>query len=55
MSEIDGNILFGMLGLTFAFWMYSFATSFMRVRNIILQRESDTTWLNEQLDREGVR
>ena len=55
MSQIDGNILFGMLGLTFAFWMYSFATSFMRVRNIILQRESDTTWLNEQLDREGVR
>jgi heme exporter protein C len=55
MSQIDGNILFGMLGLTFAFWMYSFATSFVRVRNIILQRESDTIWLNEQLDREGVR
>jgi heme exporter protein C len=53
MSDIDGNILFGMLALTFAFWMYSFATSFMRVRGIILEREADTTWVNEQLDREA--
>jgi heme exporter protein C len=55
MSEIDGNILFGMLGLTFAFWMYSFATSFMRVRSIILEREADTSWVEEQLQKEGVR
>ncbi|NCF10319.1 MAG: heme ABC transporter permease [Gammaproteobacteria bacterium] len=55
MSDIDGNILFGMLGLTFAFWMYSFATSFMRVRSIILEREADTTWVAEQLQKEGVR
>ncbi len=55
MSDIDGNILFGMLGLTFAFWMYSFATSFMRVRSIILEREADTSWVAEQLEKEGVR
>ena len=55
MSEIDGNILFGMLGLTFAFWMYSFATSFMRVRSIILEREADTSWVEEQLQKEGGR
>ena len=55
MSEIEGNILFGMLGLTFAFWMYSFATSFMRVRSIILEREADTSWVEEQLQKEGVR
>jgi heme exporter protein C len=53
MSDIDSNILFGMLALTFAFWMYSFATSFMRVRGIILEREADTKWVNEQLDREA--
>ena len=55
MSDIDGNILFGMLGLTFAFWMYSFATSFMRVRSIILEREADTTWVAELLQKEGAR
>jgi heme exporter protein C len=55
MSEIEGNILFAMLGMTFAFWMYSFATSFMRVRSIILEREADTTWVAEQLQKEGVR
>ncbi|HEY5720524.1 MAG TPA: cytochrome c biogenesis protein CcsA [Gammaproteobacteria bacterium] len=53
MSQIDGNILFAMLTLTFSFWMYSFYTSFHRVRNIILLREADTTWVNEQLAREG--
>ncbi|MDX1594392.1 MAG: cytochrome c biogenesis protein CcsA [Gammaproteobacteria bacterium] len=55
MSDIDGNILFGMLGLTFAFWMYSFATSFMRVRSIILERETDTAWVAEVIDREAPR
>lgn len=55
MSQIEGNILFGMLGLTFAFWMYSFATSFMRVRSIILEREADTSWVSELLEKEGGR
>lgn len=52
MSQMDGNILFGMLMLTFSFWMYSFATSIMRVRTIILSREGDTDWVERQLKEE---
>lgn len=55
MSQMESNILFSMLILTFAFWMYSFVTALKRVRNIILLRESDTEWVKEQLQREGVR
>jgi len=55
MGSIDGNILFAMLALTFSFWMYAFATSFMRVRSIILEREAGTTWVNEQLELEAKR
>jgi heme exporter protein C len=55
MGSIDGNILFAMLALTFSFWMYAFATSFMRLRSIILEREAGTTWVNEQLELEAKR
>jgi heme exporter protein C len=41
-----------MLMLTFSFWMYSFATSIMRVRTIILSREGDTDWVERQLKEE---
>jgi heme exporter protein C len=34
-----------MLVMTIAFWAYAFAVIFMRVRNIILQRERHTKWL----------
>ena len=54
MSQMEPNILFSMLILTFAFWMYSFVTSLKRVRNIILTRESDTEWVKEQLQKEGA-
>jgi heme exporter protein C len=27
--------------------MYSFASIFMRIRGIILEREADTTWVRE--------
>jgi len=55
MAQMESNILFAMLTVTFAFWMYSFVTAFKRVRNIILERESDTEWVKEQLDKEGAR
>ena len=53
MSQMDGNILFAMLTLTFSFWMYSFAAAFIRVRSIILERETDTEWVREQVVQEA--
>jgi heme exporter protein C len=55
MAEIEGNILFAMLALTFSFWMYSFGTSLLRVRSIILEREAGTSWVDEQLELEARR
>lgn len=49
MSGIESNILFAMLTMVFAFWSYSFATAFMRVRNIILERERNTDWVKNML------
>lgn len=55
MSQMDPDILFAMLTLTFAFWMYSFATAFMRIRSIILEREADSEWVGQQIRQEGGR
>ncbi len=52
MSRIDPNILASMLILTLGVWLYSFATSFMRVRSIILTREADTEWVRELINQE---
>jgi heme exporter protein C len=35
----------GMLVMTFAFWAYAIAATFMRVRCIILEREKNATWV----------
>jgi heme exporter protein C len=45
LERIEPNILTAMLVTTFGFWMYCFAVILMRVRNIILQRESHTSWV----------
>ena len=49
LGKIDGNILFAMLTMTLGFWMYSFATTFMRLRSIILTREWETTWAQDRV------
>ncbi|MDH5228589.1 MAG: heme ABC transporter permease [Candidatus Heimdallarchaeota archaeon] len=36
-----------MMLLTFAFWLYTIAVALMRVRNIILERESQTAWVQD--------
>ena len=38
-------MLTGMLLMTFAFWMYAIAAALVRVRAIILERESRTQWV----------
>ncbi len=52
MNKMDGDILTAMLTLTVGFWMYSFATSFMRIRGIILEREHDSEWVKAVVERE---
>jgi heme exporter protein C len=52
LGKVDGNILFAMLTMTLGLWMYSFATTLMRVRGIILTREAETTWVQELLQAE---
>jgi heme exporter protein C len=47
LKDIESNILFAMLTMTFAFWMYSFVVIFKRVRNIILERERHAKWWND--------
>ncbi|MGF1548544.1 MAG: cytochrome c biogenesis protein CcsA [Thiotrichales bacterium] len=47
LKTVESNILFAMLITAFGFWMYSFATIFARVRNIILLRERQATWVAE--------
>lgn len=46
LKKIESNILIGIFFTTLGFWMYSFAAIFMRVRNIILERERKTSWVS---------
>ncbi len=55
LTRIEGNILFAMLTMTLAFWMYSFATSLMRLRTLILEREAEASWVQELLNPRGGR
>lgn len=41
------TMLWGMLIMALAFWMYSIAVALTRVRAIILERESHTEWVKE--------
>ena len=45
LKRVESNILIAMMVTVAGFWMYSFAAILMRVRNIILQRESHTNWV----------
>jgi heme exporter protein C len=40
-------MLWGMLVMALCFWMYSIAVALMRVRAIILERETHTEWVRE--------
>ena len=39
------TMLWGMLLMALAFWMYAIAVALARVRNIILEREAQTEWV----------
>jgi len=44
------TMLWGMLIMALAFWMYSIAVALARVRNIILERERHTDWVRNALE-----
>lgn len=46
-STMAPIMLWGMLIMALAFWMYSFATVLMRVRTIILERERKSEWVQK--------
>ena len=46
-------MLWGMLLMALAFWMYSIAIALYRVRTIMLERERGTEWVKEVLAAEG--
>ncbi len=46
-SSMGETMLITMLIMTFGFWAYAIAAVLARVRCIILERERDTTWVNE--------
>jgi len=48
-------MLLGMLLVALAAWMYSIAASLMRVRSLILERESDSDWVQTIVRTEAVK
>jgi len=58
LTQMEPNILSAMLTMTFGLWMYSFASAFARLRGIILEREAESTWVQELVapaSREAIR
>jgi heme exporter protein C len=45
--KMAATMVNAMLVMVFAFWMYAIAVVLMRARNIILEREKQTTWVQE--------
>ncbi|MBL8517060.1 MAG: cytochrome c biogenesis protein CcsA [Betaproteobacteria bacterium] len=50
-SKMADTMLAAMMVMTFAMWAYAIAVALWRVRGIILEREKNTAWVQELLDR----
>jgi heme exporter protein C len=46
---MEQTMLWAMLLMVFAFWLYSIAIALYRVRTIILEREKHAQWVNAEL------
>ena len=46
-SSMGTTMLTTMLIMTFGFWAYAIAVSYARARSIVLERERNTTWVQE--------
>lgn len=51
-ATLPGEMLIAMMVMTLALWAYTFAVSFMRVRNDIMEKEKNSAWVGDTL---GVR
>lgn len=47
LENVHTDILWAMLITALGFWMYSFSTTLIRVRRVILERERRTSWVSE--------
>jgi heme exporter protein C len=54
-SSMATTMLWGMLIMALAYWMYSIAAVLYRVRTIILERERRTDWVRELVAREKLK
>jgi heme exporter protein C len=52
-ASMEQTMLWAMLLMVFAFWLYAIAIALYRVRTIILEREKHAQWVNIEL-RSGV-
>ncbi|HID83179.1 MAG TPA: heme ABC transporter permease [Chromatiales bacterium] len=50
LKTVEANILIAMLVMTLAFWSYSFGVIFMRLRNLILERERNSKWVKAYVE-----
>jgi len=48
-SSMDDTMMTAMLIMTLGFWAYSIAVAMGRVRNIILEREHNATWVKQMI------
>ncbi len=48
-SSMDDTMMTAMLIMTFGFWAYSIAVGMDRVRNIILEREHNASWVKQMI------
>ena len=51
MAEI---MLWGMLLMALAFWMYAIAVALARVRTLMLERERNAEWVRKMLSEENA-
>jgi len=54
-SSMATTMLWGMLVMALAYWMYSIAAVLYRARTIILERERRTDWVRELVAREKLK
>jgi heme exporter protein C len=47
--SMAATMLWGMLIMALAFWMYSIAAALARVRSIILERERQSDWVHQYM------
>ena len=48
-SSMDETMMTAMLIMTLGFWAYSIAVAMVRVRNIILEREHNASWVKQMI------